>query len=352
MGKRLLVLLLLIALATPALAGEGRLPLSSGELSEWREGIWETLQALPALSEPLANPLGAQTYLVAYAFGMAELFGESVEAGENPVAGIEILTDTVAGPRGVMVGDPIESVLAYYPSDNPDFAGDRSYALLYLHEDGQEALAYGLLLRNGQTPECLQYGSAVRAGDGSDRWEHVSVSYVITDGYVSSFRVEGFGRAQQALEVAANLSSLREMAEEAEYVPVTLSESPFDAADLSFAGLSFISARQADCQSAFGEPLSYGVSGEMRVLVYADMVAECAMDTENGRLETLLVTGGEVEGPRGICVGDSIGSVVSRFGGDPASTLVYTCVDDAGNYYALRCTFFGGKLTEFMISRQ
>lgn len=345
--------LLAALLPVRAFAETLAVPITTAELSAWRDAALETMRGQPVLNNPemTHDPNIADTWLYAFSFGMAELTEPQLFAPRNQLASVELLTDFMRCPRGIAVGDPMEAVLAAYPNENEAFAGDRSYAALYLREGGEDE-GYGLLLRNGQTPECLQYVAASPASGMPDFFTVNTVSYVLDDGRVSSIRVEGLVNLVSDFEKNANFSSARGMLGRGDYIPEALESGPFEARDLFFSGLSFTTATQADCQRLFGEPLSYRDADGVRTMTYPELVVECDVTGGSERVDALAVMGGQLQGPRGIRVGDTQKSVVARFGGDPADTLTYTCLDADGQYYTLKCTFFAGLLTEFFVSRQ
>lgn len=125
--------------------------------------------------------------------------------------------------------------------------------------------------------------------------------------------------------------------------------------DLTFAGIVFPEAMLADCMDVFGPPLSDTMDARSGVitLTYEGMVLELLPDGEGTpRLESMLVTDEDMEGPGGIRIEDERREVEDRFGvSDEEDMDWYTVSGEDGQGYALICTFSEDYLTEYLLYR-
>lgn len=371
MRNHRLALILALCLLWPAMApAEPTAPaepavLTVRELLDWRDAVWAYAATQPLLNEPTAthDPEGADTWLFEYAFGVLEQIRpapglEDGEGGAGRIAGIELFSGDIACPRGISVGDPLESVLAAYPNENPARAGSAAYAALYVREDaGDGATGWGWLLRRGRTVEAAQYAAGMPAGDMTGFRVEPTLLYVIEDGRVSAIRASGFADLLTGAESGANLDAVRAVAMSADFVPAPPAESaetgPFVAGDLAFSGLSFADGTPESFFEALGAPREESGEGDARTLTFDEALVEFIRTDGVWRPSALLVMGSTLAGPRGIAIGDSSTSVTALFGGQmDRDTLIYQCEDQTGALFLLTLTFHDDMLTEYLLYRR
>jgi len=358
-------LLLLLWAVPPAARAEGG-PLTAAELYAWREDVYQAMLAAGAADEAgKAHDPEADTWLFSFPFGVADLTGPALYPEENLIAGVEVLTDALPCPRGVRVGDPYQAVLAAYANDNPSLAGDAAYAALYVRADGEldEGSGFGWLLRRGQAVSCVQYAVALPAR-GLDGFRlDLNLRYIITEGRVSSIRADGFRELITDAESLANLTAILDIAAKGDFTPADAQEAalgPLTAADLTVWGLPVFTASE-DLISRLGKPDldEYNETDGVRTLVYEGALVECILQDGVWRVGAVLVNGGTLPGPRGVCVGDTLPSVLARFGGDASGltlagdgdrSLTYRCEQD-GVAFAFTCMFHGDTLVEYLLHR-
>lgn len=353
----LCLLILLLPLFAPAEPG----PLSAAELLAWREDIWDLMTRMEPQNDPAAtfDPEGEERFLFAYSFGTAEVLSPEVtEGAAEGLAEAEVVTKTVACPRGIAVGDSLERVLAAYPNENAALAGDRAYAALYTRGEAAGESGWGWVLRNGQAVECVQYAVACPAEGMEGYYLDLNLWYIMGGGRVTAIRATGFSDLITGEEAAANLEAARDIAGRADFVPdISTAQAdghPLSPEDMSFAGFALAEATRDDVIQALGEPLSEALDGTgyVSTLEYPGALVEFFEQEGRWRLRAILVTGDTLLGPRGIQIGDSTEQVAALFGGAAEDRAVYACEDDAGRTYTLSCTFYRGTLMEYLVTVQ
>ncbi|GHU82464.1 hypothetical protein FACS1894196_0820 [Clostridia bacterium] len=354
----LLLCLLCLALACPALA-EQPAPLGADELFAYRDAVRDALQALPIENDPSVthDPDGADTWLFAFLFGLAELSGPSVSAADSRLVSIEILSDGLRCPRGIALGDPLAAVLAAYPNDNPALTGDAAYAALYVRPQLPDAqTGWAWLLRRGAEADCAQYAVSLPA-PGMDGFRlDLNVLYVLREGRVASVRVTGFDSLIGDAENLANLSAARDIAGRDTYAP-SASGGAFAPADFTFCGIDLREANAQAFADAFGAPLAdTREASAPRTLVYAGFLAE--LSAQSGGVTALLCTDAALSGPRGLRVGEALPDALARFGGEATGVAVleggeveqtFECGDASGRVYLLTLTFRDDILIEYLL---
>ena len=356
MLRRGILLLLCLSLMLGQAALSEATPLSSEEMLSFRDWLYTKMQNSPVENDPQEtyDPSVSETWLYAFSFGVAEVTGPTLDAEESSLVEVEIFTEEVACPRGIVVGDPLDKVLSSYLNENTQLAGNASYASLYGFE-GDAENGWGWLLRRSQTVEGVEYTASIPAAGMEGYRQDITLLYIITDGIVSGIRASGFDALVPEEESRADLAAVREIAQLNAYVP---SESDLmiglSADDLQVNGISFVSASPEDCIAVLGTPMEDTMDSNQLVctLTYADVLIESVQVEGTWKLAAILVSNGELSGPKGLHIGDTLESVKDRFGdGDAEDGLVYQCADEAGNLYALSCSFFGNALTEYLLYR-
>lgn len=349
------LMICLCLLAVPVLAAESAAPLSADELYAWRDSLWEAVRTQVAENDPDAtnDPGTDDVWLFAYPLGMVTATAPTMDAPENPIVEVELLSPDMACPRGLRVGDKVDSVLAAYANDNPDLVGSARYAALYT-QTGDDASGWGWLMRRNQSIDAVEYVVATPDTGMEGFAQELSVFYVISNGVVSAIRVGSFDSLNAMDEVLADMASILEIAADDSYSPVAeyAGASPFFAADLNFSGIAFETATPDDVIAALGPPESDSTDASLRTLAYSHALAECIQEDGIWRLEALLVTDSDLAGPRGLRVGDTLQSVYDRLGfGDAEDALIFQCIGKNGETYALSCSFFDDVLTEYLVYR-
>lgn len=343
----------------PAIGLAQEAPLSWEEMATWHDALWQTLRVCVPQNDPAQtnDPQAGERWLYAYDFGVAEMSALALDGEENPIVEVEILTDAIACPRGIVVGDTLAAVLAAYPNENPQLAGSAQYAALYIRE-GESGSAWGWITRRNQTVQSVECVVSVLVEGMEGFRQELSLLYVIEDGRVSAIRAGGFGGLLETAQSDANVAAVREMAAQTEYVPQAQAQqaTPLTGDSLAFAGIAFAGATPDAVIAVLGEPQTDQMTQEivysLRTLTYPFALLEFVGGEGAWQLEALLVTEAAVEGPGGLRVGDTLAEITARFGGgDLEDALVYRFEDAQGQAFALACTFHNDILTEYLLYR-
>lgn len=354
--KRTIAMALALALCLTATAAWAAEPLDGQTLLAWRDMLWQVMRQMPVENDPAQtnDPDGADTWLFAFPFGLAELTGPELHAEENPLAAVEITGPAMDCPRGLRVGDSLEAVLAAYPNDNEALEGSAEYAALYLapaSAPDREA-SWGWLARQNRTVWSVAYTVSQPAAGMDDYRREMTLTYVMDDGKIAAIRAEGFAALVTLAESQANYDAVNAFAAMDAFDSVDPIEAGTDA--LTVAGLDFRTATVAEVVNALGTPLAdeMDMMAGVRTLTYAGMLVEFLQQDGTWRMSAFMVTEGATAGPMGIRIGDGRQSVVARLGegdADEEGLLMYTFEDTQGTRYALTCTLTGELVTEYLL---
>ena len=164
MKKFLSMIIALCMLAACGIAAaegesEGPDPLTAGELEAWANGLKAAAQAEELLNDPADEDSETEDgFLFQYAF--AALYGDQTEmtadtkllaavvnaSGEEEGRGSEAAEQ--AGPRGISLSMSPAEVIALFPNDNPELAGDRTGAVLFLNASSSSSIGWRSKLEN------------------------------------------------------------------------------------------------------------------------------------------------------------------------------------------------------------
>lgn len=227
----------------------------------------------------------------------------------------------VACPRGVMVGHSLADVLAAYPNDNPDLMGTYYDAALFVSGEKPEA-SVGWVLRDGQRVTEVTYAVFHWTGEDVIR---CGVTYSLDQGEVTDIEVFGMDSAVSEEDALAEIQNVAQMQENTGYFAYPQSQvgtdlSMFQREDLSFAGLDLLDLTPETAIAVLGDaPVdewtqdSNGEWMRLREWEGATALFVYSADKQFLRLDTLTLENDQLEGPRGVRVGDYMDSVIRRF---------------------------------------
>ena len=320
MMKHLLSLLLVFCLVLGgtawASAEAGAFTLE--EATAFASALKEKAMQSDLLNDPTdEEALSEDGYALSYAF--ATLYTDRPEMTENTLLSALMITDaSLSAPRGVQINTHYPDLLAAFRNDNASLDGSREGALLYLDGDETAGYVYGQALRDGQRIRSIEYGAVTPSGDGYTR---IALTFSIEMNLVSAIRLEGLTEITDAASVAAQFSDLRALGAESGYVQYPsswngLDLTPFGEEDLTFSGLNFLTLQPEQLGNLAEDVLvSNDEDGWLRVVDTNDYSATftCQEDGSEARIAYLELTSDEVEGPRGVRLGDSISMDLNRF---------------------------------------
>lgn len=332
--KKLIVLLLCLTLLAPAALAadvEESAPLSYEELQLYLA----TLPAI-ALQSPVSCQMGDDGRVTANTdCGRLTIREEALTA--DSVVTEAVLSVHQEDPRGLYMGDTLNMVLDTYPNDNPDLDGTYDDAALYITGEKPEVV-YGYLLRDGQ--RITQITHVIYHWLGSGNVIRCGVEYRLEQGTLIGIRVFGM---QDEIDEATALREIDEcatMQENNEYRAYPQSEAgsglaPFEREDLYFSGLDLLGMTYEDAIAVLGDsPVddwmedSTGDYLRLRQWDEISLLFDYSAQKQFKGLNTVIITGESIEGPRGVRVGDAMETVLYRFlhdqgGTDETGILLY-----------------------------
>lgn len=334
------ILSMIIALCILAACGiamaEGPDPLTAGELEAWANG----LKAVALEDAPQNDPADEDSetedgYLFQYSFAalygdqtemtadtrlLAAVVNASGEDEENP----ESAEGTQSGPRGIGLAMSPAEVIALFPNDNPEQAGDRNGAMLYLQEQADGGAVYGWLTRDGQRIRSITYGEFVPQDEG---FRLATLQCFFADSLLYEMRAECFdSEADNPLLTREDrdemIAGLKTLNGKDEYIAVKTSRdgtelTEFNADDLSFSGMRFVGMTPEDLPGSPEEDMMEDEDGTYILLLdEADYEAVFRCDNEEGanaQIVSFTIKGAGLEGPRSVRVGDMLHEDIQRF---------------------------------------
>lgn len=185
----------------------------------------------------------------------------------------------------------------------------------------------------------------------------VALLYRVEDGRIGVICADGEGQHAAKAESGENLEKKRGTQQAGALASTQEDFVGWTAEETVFGGLSFAQATPEQIIEMLGIPHTDEETQEitytLRQLLYPNVLFEFVWDEQAWRLEAARVSGGGLEGPKNLRVGDTRDSVLQRFGegNDDDESLLYTTVDAQGDAYALSCYFYDNVLTGYLLYR-
>lgn len=321
MMKKILCLVLMMTFCAvlPA-AAETAQPVTAAELDALLAGV--RTEALA--SAPLNNPADEEAqnedgtlfhFEAAKIYAAAETF-----AADTPVNALVIDGSEKPVFRGLGIDSLQEEVFAAFPNGNPELAGTREAAVLFL-TTAEGGFTYGRIHRDGQRVSAIEYGEVLPAGE---QFRSTSVTFYLQDGLVTAIRADGLNPAEGLLDAAyANefLHELEELSGADEYRAVKtslngLDLTPFDESDLTFSGIVYPALQP---ESLPGEPEKELIDNEDGTWLLRfegagyEAVFRCDEKGENAQVLSFSIRDDGIEGPRCVRLGDLFSEDFRRF---------------------------------------
>jgi len=320
MKKLTALLLALLLFALPALAEEAPQEEESAQLTYEELEIYLSALAKDALSSGEVSIRSQEDGVWAEYPGGALLIADEELTENTAVVGFAAAPGQ-EDPRGLMVGSSIRDVLAAYPNDNPELYGTRYDAALYIRGEKPEATV-GYVLRDGQRVTQIWHAVEHWTQDGVIE---CGIAYDLDHGVVTGISIVGMQNVQEeavALETIADVAAMQENREYAAYPQTEDGQTlaPFQREDLSFSGIDFLDLTAEDAIAAFGTPSldewTEDSTGEfLRLLQWDGISVQLVYSAgkEFLRVDSLVYSNPEFEGPRGVRPGDYLDTVINRF---------------------------------------
>lgn len=235
------------------------------------------------------------------------------------ITGVEISgsEELIADMRGIACGSALETLLAAYPLDNASLSGTYEEAALYIRGSLPGEAGSGRAVRSGSHVLVAEYD--VYNSEGLQA-EKCCVLYTLENNEVIAIQVLLGVQVMSLEEAQAELDTLAALQEKNEY-SAYFSDAPEMLAreDLYFSGIDFLTASPQALTSAFGNAQSdtweADQDGFLRIMQWESMQAIFEYDgkKQDGSLRLLEIFGSQIEGPRGLHMGDAVQNVLARF---------------------------------------
>lgn len=376
MRKTVCLLLTLLFLVPALCAAEETAPKDMFTEDEFNLQTDLFLQSLPENAEPRE-----EEGVLLYDTGNADVV---LAGGERPAADAVIeearMKDS-ADNRGLTEGSTIEDVLTAYPNDNPLLKGTESAALLYMETDpAGKKVRCGYADRSGQRINSLNYAEYTTGGSTVSCKQ---ITYNMDGDIVSSVCM--YNTKITPEEMNALLNELSDSKETGDFIPSPVRNDgktlpAFRREDLIFSGMDLMDLTPELSVLLFGEPaadvwLDDDGTGWLRICEWTDIriVFHYSADKSDFSLENLTLMSDALTGPRGVCYGDSLYSVMHRFRFEGGSAALYgnapslpygeiARIDDTsvlryaaeaeGKTVILCITFFADRVCDILLSVQ
>lgn len=316
--KKLIALLLCCLMLAPAgLATEMEESpaISMEEMDMFKDALWDKAMEGPVTLEPAEN--GRSTVMTSV--GDLSVTGDSTDADIH-VQGARLAVDQ-PGPRGLKVGDSMEMIFQVYPNDNPALVGTYYEATLCIW-GSQPEMMLGYALRNGQRVTEVTYAVYNWQPDGIVR---TGITFHLDQGYIRQIDIFTDPELLTQEEVQTDINDYALIQEADEYHAYPISEDgtaldPFCREDLAFSGLDFYTLTPDKAMTVLG-PANVDEWNKdsdntwLRLLQWdgITLIAKYDANKNFSSVYSLSITNENMEGPRGLRVGDYTDTVLFRF---------------------------------------
>lgn len=314
-----IALTLTMALACALASAEGT-ALTWDELAIWGSSILELTKTTPTRSETSAN-VTDDGY--GYAFDYATVYCSTPEVtDETIISAVQVDAAQLEAPHGVRVGMTVEEVLALFPNSNPNMAGAENAALIYMVDQLPEIASWGIMYRNGQNVEMLEFGvhEPVTAGG---TYCSAGLVCTVSANRVSAIRVYGLDSTRMIEEVKIRLDDITALtAGNYERVRMSVYGGDLDVvteADLTLNGHLLTGLTIDQAKAAFGAPnaeskFENGTNGYIISCSWDGFELTWLTDAaeKNATLAVVDIYGINIDGPRAMRIGDTLESCINR----------------------------------------
>lgn len=315
MRKVLMGIVLALVLLTASAMAETQ-PLTGEEIKSAAEQILSLAETAEVLNDPAAEEAESEDgYAFQYDFGV--IYADRNERTDDAqVNAILVMDSETAGPRGISIDWDVNQVMKAVPCENGEMLGNRHAALLYLEGDRKNGYTYGRVERDGQRIYAMEYGEV----DPATEKRTAMVLEISGDG-VASLRLEISGAAFSREESDALYTELEKLGGEYGYYRVPRSQNgadleEFHEGDLDFSELSFRTAEPFMLGEDVEDMLMDNGDGTWLRRIDGDgfeAVFTCDRDGGEARMISYTILSSDIEGPRGVRLGDLFHEDFSRF---------------------------------------
>lgn len=290
-------------------------PVTAEELA----ALGEQIKALALQAAPLNDPASEEAESedgTAFVYPFGTVYADRTEMTEETLLHAAVITEEeIPAVRGAAADTRVNDLLRAVPCDNADMYGSPTGAVLYLTGDAAH-FSYGRAERDGQRIRAIEYGVADTASKSA-----VSVTFLIDADSVSSFRIDGLNMETGDEAIAALWEDLTALKAENGYqrVPVSLNGTdltPFGEDDLFFVSLSYLTAEPIHFEGEVEDVVIDNEDGTWLRMIDGEgyeAVFTCDAEGNDAVLVSFTILSDDLEGPRGVRIGDYFQEDFARF---------------------------------------
>ncbi len=310
--KMLVALMLIICAASFADAQ----PVTMQELNDLAERVLALAASQPVLNDPTLEAAASEDgFTFQYDFGV--LYGDrDTWTPETRLTALQLMDETVPGIRGIAVDSTVNQVMEAIPCDNPEMNGTPAASVLYLEGSAESGFLFGRVERDGQRISAMEYAAADPAAN-----RKISVIFGISGDGVDSIRLEGMTDEFLPDDAESLYAELEALTHQYAYarVPRSLNGKDleiFHEGDLWFSSLSYLTAEPRNLGENVEDMLIDNDDGTWLRRVDGDgfsAVFTCNSQGKDALLVSYTILSPDLEGPRGIRLGDLFHEDFTRF---------------------------------------
>jgi len=317
----LLALMMVLSAAplTAVLAEEGEAetrPVTMEELNDLAERVLALAAEGTLLNDPTQEEAVSEDG-IAYQYEFGVLYGDRTAwTEETRLTALQLMDAEVESVRGITIDWIVNRIMEVIPCANEEMNGSPEAAVLYLEGDPESGFLYGRTERDGQRISAMEYGAA-----DPKLGRKVSVIFHISGDGVDAIRLEGLNEDFSAEEAKDLYAELEELTQHYEYVRVPRSLdgtelAMFQEGDLWFTSLSYLTAEPQDMGDNVEDVMIENDDGTWLRRVDGDgfsAVFVCDDEGRNPILVSYTILSPDLEGPRGVRIGDLFHEDFTRF---------------------------------------
>ena len=313
--KTVFLFLLMAVLIAGAAARAESSPITGEEIQALAAQVRAMAKQARPLNDPEEDAAAEDGYAWQFEFGV--VYGDrDTWTEETEMNAFQVMDEEIAGPRGIRISWDVNQVMEAIPCENDAMYGTPQEATLYLEGEQDGVFRYGRVERDGQRITAIEYGEA-DAGQG----KRTALVLGISGDGVESIRGEGFRETVPAENLQELYAELEEGKSHYEYARVPRSRDGsglayFSEADLDFASLSYRTAEPAIFGSNVEDMIIDNEDGTWLRRVDGEgfeAVFTCDAAGQNTQIKSYEILSPELEGPRGVRLGDLFHEDFSRF---------------------------------------
>lgn len=316
-------------------SGTDSAAVTAEELAAWAAELRERARETEPENDPADEAADVEGGIL-FVYPFASLYADRTEmTADTRINAVSLSETDAVSFRNVVLHLAPGDLISLFPNDNPELAGDREGAVLYIREREDGALRYGRVYRDGQRVSAVEYGDLVPT---EDVFYLSTLTCFFADGLLYEVRAEGTdpdaAPRMTGLERDEFAAELHDLAAKTAYRSVKSGRNGagldvFGPEDLVFSGIDFLALQPEDLPGTPESEVFDNGDGTSLIRVdgdgYIAVFRGAAGETE---IVSLSIEDDVLEGPRCVRLGDAFHEDLQRFrsedrGGDGAIEILY-----------------------------